>query len=105
MGLSHLLLFAAYESLAAEGDSYPIKGQFLVKFCPHCQIELILLHKSANDRFILSIRTTESKQTAPLVNKHYQNEVILTGQSPPLKCCQPFEILTHFITGLDLSLI
>ena len=28
-----------------------------------------------------------AKQTAPLVNKHYQNEVTLTGQNPPLKCC------------------
>ena len=46
-----------------------------------------------------------AKQTAPLVNKHYQNEVTLTGQNPPLKCCQPLEILTHFITGLDLSMI
>ena len=45
------------------------------------------------------------KQTAPLVNKHYQNEVTLTGQSPPLKCCQPLEILTHFLTDLDLSMI
>ena len=42
MGLSHLLLFAAYESLAAEGDSYPIKGQFLVKFC------IFLKEKSLN---------------------------------------------------------
>ena len=46
-----------------------------------------------------------AKQTAPLVNKHYKNEVTLTGQSLPLKCCQPLEILTHFITGLDLSMI
>ena len=46
-----------------------------------------------------------AKQTALLVKKHYQNEVNLTGQSLPLKCCQPLEILTHFITGLDLSMI
>ena len=26
-----------------------------------------------------------AKQTAPLVKKHYQNEVTLTGQNPPLK--------------------
>ena len=45
-----------------------------------------------------------AKRTAPLVNKHYQNEVTLTGQSPPLKCCQPLESLAHLITGLDLSL-
>ena len=46
-----------------------------------------------------------AKQTAHLVNKHYQNEVTLTGQNLSLKCCQPVEILTHFITGLDLSMI
>ena len=43
-----------------------------------------------------------AKQTAHLLNKHYQNEVTLTGQSPPLKCCQPLEILTRFIRDLDL---
>ena len=46
-----------------------------------------------------------AKQTAHLVNKHYQNEVTLTGQNPPLQCCQPLEILTHFITSLDLSML
>ena len=46
-----------------------------------------------------------AKQTAPLVNKHYQSEVPLEGQSPPLKCYQPLEILTNFITGLDLLMI
>ena len=46
-----------------------------------------------------------AKQTAHLVNKHYQNEVTLTGQNPPLKYCQPLKILTHFKTGLDLSMI
>ena len=44
-----------------------------------------------------------AKQTAPLVNKHYQNEVTLTGQNPPLKCCQPLESLARLIT--DLSMI
>ena len=29
----------------------------------------------------------------------------MIGQNPPLKCCQPLEILTHFIRGLDLSMI
>ena len=42
-----------------------------------------------------------AKQTAPLVNKHYQNEVTLT----PLKCCQPLEILAQLKTGLDLFMI
>ena len=37
-----------------------------------------------------------AKQMAHLVNKHYQNEVTLTGQNLPLKCCKPVEILTHF---------
>ena len=44
-----------------------------------------------------------AKQTAPLVDKHYQNEVTLTGQNPSLICCPPLKILTHFITSLDLS--
>ena len=46
-----------------------------------------------------------AKQTAPLVNKHYQNEVILTGQNPPLKCRQPLESLAYLITDLDLFMI
>ena len=56
----------------------------------------------ANKLRILPIVQLRSKQTAPLVNKHYQNKVTLTGQSPPLKCCQPLKILTHFIIDLDL---
>ena len=40
-----------------------------------------------------------------LLNKPYENEVTLTGQNPPLKCCQPLEILTHFITGSDLFIL
>ena len=52
-----------------------------------------------------SLIQLRAKQTVPLVNKHYQNEVTLTEQSLSLKCCQPLEILTHFITGLDLSMI
>ena len=31
-----------------------------------------------------------------LLNKPYENEVTLTGQNPPLKCCQPLELLAHF---------
>ena len=27
-----------------------------------------------------------------LLNKPYENEVTLTGQTPPLKCCQQLEI-------------
>ena len=38
-----------------------------------------------------------------LLNKPYENQVTLTGQNPPLKCCQPLEILTQFLKGLDLS--
>ena len=40
-----------------------------------------------------------------LLNKPYENEVTLTRQNLCLKCCQPLEILTHFITGLDLLMI
>ena len=35
-----------------------------------------------------------------LLNKPYENEVTLTGQNPPLKWCQPLEILTHLIMGM-----
>ena len=44
-----------------------------------------------------------AKQTAHLINEHYKNEVTLTEQNLPLKCCQPLEILTYSITGLDIA--
>ena len=31
-----------------------------------------------------------------LLNKPYENEVTLTGQNPPLKCCKLLELLTNF---------
>ena len=37
--------------------------------------------------------TIESIQTAPLANKHYQNEGTLTEQKLPLKCCKTVDIL------------
>ena len=40
-----------------------------------------------------------------LEDRPYENEVSLIGQNPPLKCCQSLEILTHFITGLDLFML
>ena len=40
-----------------------------------------------------------------LLNKPYENEVNLTGQKTPLKCCQPLEFLTHFKMGLDLFIL
>ena len=40
-----------------------------------------------------------------LLNKPYENEVTLTGQNIPLKCCQALEILKHSITGLDLLML
>ena len=40
-----------------------------------------------------------------LLNKHYENEVTLTQQNPPLKCCQPLQLLTHFERGLDLLIL
>ena len=42
---------------------------------------------------------------AHLENKQYENEVTLTGQNPPLKCCQPFENLTHLTMDLDLLML
>ena len=35
----------------------------------------------------------KSDQTERLLNKPYVNEVTLTGQNSPLKCCQPLESL------------
>ena len=35
-----------------------------------------------------------------LLNKPHENEVTLRGQKPPLKCCQPFELLTYFEKGI-----
>ena len=40
-----------------------------------------------------------------LLNKPYENEVNLTGQNPPSKCCLPFEILIYFTKGIDLSIL
>ena len=42
---------------------------------------------------------------APLLNKPYENEVTLRGHNIPLKCCQPLEILTQFLKGLDLLML
>ena len=41
----------------------------------------------------------------PLVNKPYVNRVTLTGQNPPLKCCQPLEFSVQFLKGLDLLML
>ena len=40
-----------------------------------------------------------------LLNKPYENEVILREQNPPLKCNWPLEISTSFEMGLDLLLL
>ena len=40
-----------------------------------------------------------------LFDKPYVNEVTLTEQNLPLKCCQPLEILPHFTKGLNLLLL
>ena len=40
-----------------------------------------------------------------LLNKPYVNEVTLSKQNPALKCCQSLELLTHFLKGLDLSML
>ena len=34
--------------------------------------------------------------------EHYENEIYLTGQNPPSKCCQPFDFWFTFLKGLDL---
>ena len=53
--------------------------------------------------FLLNVNIqSRAKVYMQLLNKPYVKEVTLTGQSPPLKCFQPLEILTHFIRGLGL---
>ena len=37
-----------------------------------------------------------------LLNKPYENEVTLTGQNPPLKYPQFFELFTQLKRGIDL---
>ena len=43
------------------------------------------------------------KQTSPLVNKYYENKVILTEQSLLLKSCHPFELKLCKGQVIDLS--
>ena len=40
-----------------------------------------------------------------LLNKPYENEVTLTGENSPLKCCQSLDFLTQSKKGLDLLLL
>ena len=40
-----------------------------------------------------------------LLNKPYENEVTLTWQNPPLKCCQSLEILSSSEMGIDLLML
>ena len=47
----------------------------------------------------------KSDQTERLLNKPYVNEVTLTGQNPPLKYCQPLELLTQLEKDIDLSML
>ena len=73
---------------------------FMLSLLPNAGASLIFQLTGSD---IVQLR---AKQTAPLVNKHYQNKVTLTGQNPPLKCCQPLESLARLtITDLDLSMI
>ena len=36
---------------------------------------------------------------APLLDKPYENEIMLRGQNIPLKCCQPLELPMHIERG------
>ena len=58
--------------------------------------------KIAHIYFNLQIK---SDQTERLLNKPYVNEVTLTGQNPPLKYCQPLELLTQLEKDIDLSML
>ena len=40
-----------------------------------------------------------------LLNKPYENEVTLTGQNPPLKCCQQIEIQNTVRKREDLLML
>ena len=40
-----------------------------------------------------------------LLNKPYENEVTLTGQNPPLKCCQHIEIQYTVRKRVDLLML
>ena len=41
------------------------------------------------------ITTLLANRDDTLANKLYVNEVTLKGQKPPLKCCQPIELLIY----------
>ena len=45
---------------------------------------------------------TWSNDYKRLLNKPYENEVTLTGQNPPLKCCQHLEIQYTMRKKVDL---
>ena len=44
-------------------------------------------------------------EMAPLLNKYYCNEVILTGKNLPLKFYYPLELSTQFLRGLELLML
>ena len=48
---------------------------------------------------------TWSNDYKRFVNTPYENEVTLTGQNPPLKCCQPPELFTKLNRGLNISML
>ena len=47
----------------------------------------------------------KSDQRERLLSTPYVNEVTLTGQNPPLKYCQPLELLTQLEKDIDLSML
>ena len=67
----------------------------MIKACLESKLEI-------NQKEILQLWTFAYVR---LLNKPYENQVTLTGQNLPLKCCQPLEILAYFITGLDLLIL
>ena len=56
-------------------------------------------------RRILIIPTAAFKTLHTVTNKPYVNEVTLTGQNLPLKCCQPLDFQCTFLKGLDLLML
>ena len=71
-----------------------------------CKITICFSYNANNDIIVISNHVQPLNFAyVRLLNKPYENEVTLTGQNPPLKCCQPLELLTHFERGLDFIIL
>ena len=80
--------------MAALSNDLPVSFK---KMCIHLFTIKITVRPDLND-------TLEPRNFVymRLINKPYENEVTLTGQNQPLKCCQPLELFTQLKRSLDL---